>query len=204
MANDPDISQKTVLALVGERAAELAQVQAEPGTEVCRDTGIPYYPALGARQNAAAFRMVMEPEKQRLFWELLKVGGLRRAGWNLPFRKDQPGKLRMWGLILALTLGGGPVLALEPMAGMTPEDRKDFAALLRYCQEHGLQLAYTAYRLKDVMELEHPHPVRLALSSGWKDTDHDQLRAELAAMGEKAAWDKLQLTWEGENDGQDA
>ena len=77
-----------VVALVGQRAEEMALAEAGPGTEICRDAGIPYFPALGMRQNAVNLRMVMEPERQALFWELLKVGGLRRAGWNLPFRKD--------------------------------------------------------------------------------------------------------------------
>lgn len=190
-----------VVALVGERAEETALAEAKPGTEICLDTGIPHFPALGMRQNAVNLRMVMEPEQQTLFWELLKVGGLRRAGWNLPFRKDQPGKLRMWGMILALTLQAGPVLAIEPMAGMTPEDRTDFANLLRYCREHGLRLAYTAYRLKDVMELTYPHPLRLALPEGWRDTGFEEMERDRAALGEKAGWDKLQLTWEGEEDG---
>ena len=191
----------TVLALIGERAEEAALAEAAPGTEICGDTGIPFFPALGIRQNAVNLRMVMEPEQQALFWELLKVSGLRRAGWNLPFRKDQPGKLRMWGMVLALTLQTGPVLAIEPMAGMTPEDRTDFADLLRYCQEHGLCLRYTAYRLKDVMELEYPHPLRLALPDGWRDTDMEEMQRERAALGEKAGWDLLQGTWEEENDG---
>lgn len=191
----------TLTALIGKEAAKLALAQAKPGTEICLDTGIPYFPALGIRQNAVNLRMVMEPEQQALFWELLKVGGLRRAGWNLPFRKDQPGKLRMWGMILALTLQAGPVLAIEPMAGMTPEDRVDFANLLRSCQEKGLDLSYTAYRLKDVMELTCPHPLRLALPDGWRDADMEEMKRERAALGEKAGWDKLQLTWEGEEDG---
>ena len=191
----------TVFALVGERAEERALAEADPETEICRDAGIPYFPAMGMRQNAVNLRMVMEPEQQALFWELLKVGGLRRAGWNLPFRKDQPGKLRMWGMILALTLQTGSVLAIEPMAGMTPEDRVDFANLLRYCQEKGLLLAYTAYRLKDVMELEYPHALRLALPDGWRNTGFEEMERERAVLGEKAGWDKLQLTWEGEEDG---
>ena len=191
----------TVFALVGERAEERALAEADPETEICRDAGIPYFPAMGMRQNAVNLRMVMEPEQQALFWELLKVGGLRRAGWNLPFRKDQPGKLRMWGMILALTLQTGSVLAIEPMAGMTPEDRVDFANLLRYCQEKGLLLAYTAYRLKDVMELEYPHALRLALPDGWRNTGFEEMERERAVLGEKAGWGKLQLTWEGEEDG---
>ncbi|MBR3060442.1 MAG: hypothetical protein IKG89_07495 [Oscillospiraceae bacterium] len=190
-----------VVALIGERAEETALAEAAPVTEICGDTGIPFFPALGIRQNAVDLRMVMKPEQQALFWELLKVSGLRRAGWNLPFRKDQPGKLRMWGMVLALTLQTGPVLAIEPMAGMTPEDRTDFADLLRYCQEHGLCLRYTAYRLKDVMELEYPHPLRLALPEGWRDTGFEEMERDRAALGEKAGWDKLQLTWEGEEDG---
>lgn len=191
----------TVLALVGERAEERALAEAAPETELCRDTDIPFFPALGIRQNAVNLRMVMEPEQQALFWELLKVSGLRRAGWNLPFRKDQPGKLRMWGMVLALTLQTGPVLALEPMAGMTPEDRADFSTLLQYCQEHALRLTYTAYRLKDVMELTYPHPLRLALPEGWRDTDMAEMERERAALGEKAGWDLLQMEWEGEADG---
>ena len=190
-----------VVALIGERAEETALAEAAPVTEICGDTGIPFFPALGIRQNAVDLRMVMKPEQQALFWELLKVSGLRRAGWNLPFRKDQPGKLRMWGMVLALTLQTGPVLAIEPMAGMTPEDRTDFADLRRYCQEHGLCLRYTAYRLKDVMELEYPHPLRLALPEGWRDTGFEEMERDRAALGEKAGWDKLQLTWEGEEDG---
>ena len=201
MDNPTENSRETVLALVGERAEDMALVQAGPGTEICRDTGIPYFPALGMRQNAVSLRMVMEPKQQALFWELLKVGGLRRAGWNLPFRKDQPGKLRMWGMVLALTLQAGPVLALEPMAGMTPEDRKEFSELLRYCQVHRLPLAYTAYRLKDVMELEYPHPLRLALPDGWRETDMEEMQRERAALGEKAGWDQLQLQWEEAHNG---
>ena len=191
----------TVSALVGERAEERALAEAAPETEICRDTDIPFFPALGMRQNAVNLRMVMEPEQQALFWELLKVSGLRRAGWNLPFRKDQPGKLRMWGMVLALTLRAGPVLAIEPMAGMSPEDRADFSALLQYCQEHTFRLAYTAYRLKDVMELEYPHPLRLALPDGWRETGFDEMQAEREAFEETAGWDKLQLSWEGEENG---
>ena len=193
--------KNAVLALVGEGAEERALSEAAPETEICRDTDIPLFPALGMRQNAVNLRMVMEPEQQALFWELLKVSGLRRAGWNLPFRKDQPGKLRLWGMVLALTLRSGPVLAIEPMAGMSPEDRADFSALLQYCQEHTLRLAYTAYRLKDVMELEYPHPLRLALPEGWRDTDMAEMERERAALGEKAGWDLLQMEWEGEADG---
>ena len=191
----------TVIALVGVMASELAAEQAQPGTEVCRETGIPYFPHLGMRQNAVNMRMVMKPEQQALFWELLKVSGLRRAGWNLPFRKDQPGKLRMWGMVLALTLQTGPVLAIEPMAGMTPEDRTDFANLLRYCQEHGLRLAYTTFRLKDVMELGVNIPLHLATPTGWRETDMEEMERERSAMGEETGWDAFQLQWEEKENG---
>ena len=191
----------TVIALVGVMASELAAEQAQPGTEVCRETGIPFFPHLGMRQNAVNMRMVMKPEQQALFWELLKVGGLRRAGWNLPFRKDQPGKLRMWGMVLALTLQTGPVLAIEPMAGMTPEDRTDFANLLRYCREHRLRLAYTTFRLKDVMELGVNIPLHLATPTGWRDTDMEEMERERSAMGEETGWDAFQLQWEEKENG---
>ena len=191
-------NNSTVLALVGERAAELALAQAEPGTELCRETGVPYFPKLGARQNAVNLRMVMKPEQAELFWELLKVGGVRKAGWNLPFRQDQPGILRLYGLVLALSFRDRPVLAIEPMAGMTPEDREGFSGLLLYCLEHGLKLTYTADRLKDVMELNVPQPLRLATPEGWRDTDTAEMERERAAIGEKAGWDLLQLEWEGE------
>ena len=57
----------TVLALVGERAEERALAEAAPETEICRDTDIPFFPALGMRQNAVNLRMVMEPEQISFF-----------------------------------------------------------------------------------------------------------------------------------------
>ena len=41
-----------VAALIGERAEERALAEAAPETEICGDAGIPFFPALGMRQNA--------------------------------------------------------------------------------------------------------------------------------------------------------
>lgn len=196
-----NLIDNTVTAIIGQHSEKITLENPDSAVIICRDTGIPFFPSLGVRQNAMTFHIAMTLKQQSLFWELLKVSGLRRAGWNLPFRKDQPGKLRMWGMVLALTLQTGPVLAIEPMAGMTPEDRTDFANLLRYCQEHGLRLAYTTFRLKDVMELGVNIPLHLATPTGWRETDMEEMERERSAMGEETGWDAFQLQWEEKENG---
>ena len=186
-----------VTALVGLRALERAVAEAEAGTEICSGVDVPYYPRLSVRSNARAIRMVLPEEEQALFWELLKVAGLRASGWNVSHLKEQTGPLRLWGLVLGLMKHPAALLALEPMEGMDAHDRASFADLLRWCGEKGVPFTYTAVRLKDVMELELPHKLRLAAPEGWLETDTARMEAAMESAEDKS-WNKLQQEWEGE------
>ena len=189
-----------VLALVGEKAAELALAQAEPGTEICRETGVPCSPLLSIKQNAAQLLILCDDEQAAWFRELIDAAGLNKQGWSKPFRKDQPGQLRLWGILTALLTLPDTVLALEPMAGMTSHDREAFGRLLALSSEKGIEFRYTAKQLQDVMRLDLPQRVRFAAGDS-RDTDTAALAAELEASGTDMTWDELQKRQEAEKNG---
>ena len=191
---------KTVTALVGTKAIEAALAELPPGTAVVTGEDIPFYPRLTVRSNAYALRKLLPPEGQEYFWEILKVCGLRRSGWNVCKLKGDPGAQRLWELATGLMDKPEAFLAIEPMVGMAEAERLSFAALLRWCGEKGVSLSFTAVRLKEVMELGVPLRLRLALPGGWRDTDTAQLEEALAGEEEKS-WNKLQLQWEEGEDG---
>lgn len=186
-----------VVALVGLHALDRALGETSAETELCTGTDIPFYPRLNIRSNAQAVRMLLPEEKQKLFWELLKVSGLRRSGWNVAPLKGNTGAQRLWGLVLGLTKQPPALLALEPMTGMSEHERKGFAALLRWCGEQGVPVTYTAARLKDVMELDLPQKLRLAAPEGWLESDTYQMEEALERAADKS-WNALQQGWEGE------
>ena len=188
---------KNVVALVGVRALDRALAEAPAETELCSGTDIPFYPRLSIRSNARAVRMVLSGEEREMFWELLKVTGLRSSGWNVRKLKGDPGAQRHWGLVLGLTKQPPALLVLEPMAGMSDRDRKHFAELLRWCGEKGVSFSYTAARLKDVMELDLPQKLRLAAPEGWLESDTYQMEEALERAADKS-WNALQQGWEGE------
>jgi ABC-type multidrug transport system ATPase subunit len=187
----------TVTALVGLKALERAMAEAAPETEFCSGVDIPFYPRLSVRSNARAVRMALPEEDRELFWELLKVSGLRASGWNVSHLQEQPGPLRLWGLVLGLVKHAPAMLALEPMSGMDAHDRAHFAELLRWCGEKGVPFIYTAAQLKDVMELDFPHKLRLAAPEGWLETDTARMEEALERSEDKS-WNKIQQGWEGE------
>lgn len=193
--------KNTVAALVGERAAALALAQAEPRTEVCREKNIPYSSMLSIRQNAAQLRILLDDEKQVWLRELLEASGLKKNGWTRPFRKDQPGQKRLWGILTALLTRPERLLALEPMAGMTAQDREAFARLIVLGAERGTELRFTAARLQDVMRLGIPCRVCFAAGDSWRETDSAALEAENGADGPEAGWDSIQKRWEGAENG---
>ena len=186
----------TVTALVGERAAELALVQAEPGTEICREARIPCSPMLSVRQNAAQFRILLDRDKTVWLGELLDASGLKKDGWNKRFRKDQPGRLRLWGILTALLTRPKRVLAIEPMAGMTSADREALGRLIVLGMENGIEIRFTASRLQDVIRLGIPCKVRFSAPNGWRDTDSSVLEAAYADAGPESVWDEIQKKWE--------
>ncbi len=188
---------KNVVALVGVHALERALGEAPEETELCSGANIPFYPRLSVRANALAVRMILPETEQARFWELLKVAGLRQSGWNVGKLKGNPGGQQLWGLVLGLTKRSPALLALEPMAGMSERERKGFAALLRWCGEQGFAFTYTAARLKDVMELDYPHKLRLAAPEGWLETDTCRMEEAVERTADKS-WNALQLGWEGE------
>lgn len=188
---------KNVVALVGVHALERALGEAPEETELCSGANIPFYPRLSVRSNALAVRMILPETEQARFWELLKVAGLRQSGWNVRKLKGNPGGQQLWGLVLGLTKRSPALLALEPMAGMSERERKGFAALLRWCGEQGFAFTYTAARLKDVMELDYPHKLRLAAPEGWLETDTCRMEEAVERTADKS-WNALQLGWEGE------
>ena len=195
-----EVSLDTVTALVGLKALERAAAEAAPGTALCTGADIPFYPRLSIRSNAHALRMLLQTEEQALFWELLKLSGLRQSGWNVRRFKGDTGAQRLWGIVLGLMEHPPALLALEPMSGMNEREREGFAALLRRCGEEGIPFTYTAARLKDVMDLGLPQRLRLALPGGWREMDTAQAEAALAGEEEKS-WNKLQLRWEEGEDG---
>ncbi len=191
---------KNVVALVGTKAIEAALADLTPGTAVVSGEDAPFYPRLTVRRNAYGLRKLLTPAQQEYFWELLKVCGLRRSGWNVRKLKGDPGAQQLWVLATGLMDGPEKLLAIEPMVGMAEADRQSFAALLRWCGEKGVSLSFTSVRLKEVMELGVPLRVRLALPGGWEDTDTFQIEEALAGEEEKS-WNKLQLSWEEGEDG---
>ena len=191
---------QNIVALVGTKAIEAALAELPPETAVVSGEDIPFYPRLTVRTNAYALRKLLMPEGQEYFWELLKVCGLRRSGWNVRKLKGDPGAQRLWELATGLMDKPEALLAIEPMVGMAEADRLSFAALLRWCGEHGVSLSFTAVRLKEVMELGVPLRIRLALPGGWQETDTFQLEEALAEE-EEQSWNKLQLRWEEGEDG---
>ena len=188
---------KNVVALVGVHALERALGEAPEETELCSGANIPFYPRLSVRANALAVRMILPETEQARFWELLKVAGLRQSGWNVGKLKGNPGGQRLWGLVLGLMKRAPAILALEPMSGMDAGERTKFADLLRWCEDKGIPFSYTAARLKDVMELDYPHKLRLAAPEGWLETDTCRMEEAVERTADKS-WNALQLGWEGE------
>ena len=182
-----------ITALVGENAAEMALVQAEPGTEICRETGIPYSPLLSIKQNAAQLRILLDDEGSGWLGALIDRAGLKKQGWSKPFRKDQPGLLRLWGVLTALLTRPERLLALGPMVGMTAADREAFARLTAFGAERGTEVRFTAARLQDVMRLGIPCRVCFAAGDAWRETDSAALEAE---HGPDTDWDSIQKRWE--------
>ena len=189
-------SLNTVTALVGLHSMERAIAEAGPQTEMCSGIDIPYYPRLSIRNNARTIRMVLSQSEQELFWELLKVTGLRASAWNVTHFKGRPGQQRLWDLVLGLMKHAPSILALEPMSGMDAKDRAHFAELIRWCGEKGISFTYTAARLKDVMELGMPQKLRMAAPEGWLDTNTRRME-EALGQAEDKSWNKLQSRWEG-------
>ena len=193
--------KNTVAALVGQRAAALALAQAEPGTEVCREKNIPYSSMLSIRQNAAQLRILLDDGERAWLRELLEASGLKKNGWTKPFRRDQPGQKRLWGILTALLTRPERLLALEPMAGMTAQDREAFARLIALGAERGTEVRLTAARLRDVMRLGVPCRVCFAAGDAWRETDSAALEAEHGEEGPEAGWDSIQERWEGSENG---
>ena len=191
---------ETVTALVGTKAIAAAMADLTPGTAVVTGDDIPFYPRLTVRRNAYSLRKLLTPAQQEYFWELLKVCGLRRSGWNVRKLKGDPGAQQLWALATGLMDRPEKLLAIEPMVGMAEADRQSFAALLRWCGEKGVSLSFTSVRLKEVMELGTSLRIRLALPGGWRETDTFQIEEALAGEEEKS-WNKLQLRWEEGEDG---
>ncbi len=191
-----DSIMDTVSAYIGDRAAELRREEALPGTEICEEKGIPYYPRLGLRANALALRIVLPEEEGKLLWELMKAAGLRKPGWRVRSLRE-PGARRLWGLVIGLMRRSPALPAIEPMSGMTPEDRGHFADLLRWCGERGLSVSYTASKLKDVMELDVPQRLCFYYPEGWRETDTARLKAQQAITGGSEDWNELQRRMEG-------
>ena len=195
------MGNRIVTALVGEKAAELALTQVEPGTEVCREKAIPYSPLLSIKQNAMQLRILLDEAQADRLRELIAAAGLKTQGWTKPFRKDQPGLLRLWGILTALLTNPAQVLALEPMAGMTSRDREAFARLIALGAERGTEVRFTAARLQDVMRLGIPCRVCFAAGDAWRETDTAALEAEHGAEGPGTDWDSIQKRWEGAENG---
>jgi len=191
-----------VAALIGERAAELALAEAKPGMEVCRETGIPYYPLLSIKQNTVLLRILLDDEKRTWLRELLEASGLKKNGWTKPFRKDQPGQKRLWGILTSLLTRPERLLALDPMVGMTAQDREAFARLIVLGTERGTEVRFTAARLQDVMRLAIPCRVCFAAGNTWRETDSATLEGKLEAAALDTTWDDLQRRWEDGANGQ--
>ena len=128
---------ETVTALVGTKAIEAAMADLTPGTAVVTGDDIPFYPRLTVRRNAYSLRKLLTPAQQEYFWELLKVCGLRRSGWNVRKLKGDPGAQQLWALATGLMDRPEKLLAIEPMVGMAEADRQSFAALLRWPRPPG-------------------------------------------------------------------
>ena len=193
--------KNTVAALVGERAAALALAQAEPGTEICREKNIPYSSMLSIRQNAAQLRILLDDGERAWLRELLEASGLKKNGWTKPFRRDQPGQKRLWGILTALLTRPRRLLALDPMVGMTAQDREALARLIALGAERGTEVRFTAARLRDVMRLGVPCRVCFAAGDAWRETDSAALEAENGEEGPEAGWDSIQERWEGSENG---
>ena len=193
--------ENTVITLVGKRAGELALAQAEPGTEVCREKNVPYSSMLSIRQNAAQLRILLDDGECAWLRELLEASGLKKNGWTKPFRKDQPGQKRLWGILTSLLTRPESLLALDPMVGMTAQDREAFVRLVSLGAERGTEVRFTAARLQDVMRLGIPCRVCFAVGGTWQETDSAALKAEHGAEGPETGWDSIQKRWEGTETG---
>lgn len=186
----------TLTALIGKEAAKLALAQAKPGAEICREDNIPYSPLLSIKQNTAQLRILLDTENSAWLQELLEASGLKRSGWTKPFRKDQPGQKRLWGILTSLLTRPEMLLAQDPMVGMTAQDREAFARLIVLGTERGTEVRLTAARLQDVMRLAIPCRVCFAAGNSWQETDSAALEAEYGTDGPETGWDNIQRRWE--------
>ena len=192
----------TTTVIIGEHGDKQAMAQAEHKEIICEDVNIPYSPLLSIKQNIHQLSILLDETDKTWLRELVKTTALKGRGWTRPFRKDQPGLLRLWGILTALLTRPAKILVLSPMVGMTAEDREAFKRLLVLCEERGIDFRYTAERLQDVMRLDHPQRVRFAAGSDWLDTDTAALSVELEAATPGTTWDDLQRRWEDGANGQ--
>ncbi len=186
----------TLTALIGKEAAKLALAQAKPGAEICREDNTPYSPLLSIKQNTAQLRILLDTENSAWLQELLEASGLKRSGWTKPFRKDQPGQKRLWGILTSLLTRPEMLLAQDPMVGMTAQDREAFARLIVLGTERGTEVRLTAARLQDVMRLAIPCRVCFAAGNSWQETDSAAQEAEYGTDGPETGWDNIQRRWE--------
>ena len=59
-------------------------------------------PALTLRQNYRLLKRYSPAEKGETLGELLELSGLKKKGWDRPFRKDMEGERQLWKLLMTL------------------------------------------------------------------------------------------------------
>ena len=187
----------TITALVGEAAREKALSTMRLEMDVCSGQDIPFFPQLGIRQNAVNIKMVLSRDDANWFWELLRITGLRRPGWTLPFRKDKPGTIRLWELVLGLIHRPPSILVINPLEGMDSNDREHFSNLLQFCREKGISVFYTESKLKEAMALGISQRVLFAQVDSWHEINTEQIERDALIAQKCPNWNKIQQGLEG-------
>ena len=134
-------------------------------------------PRLSMKQNYRLLLFGADPEKAALLTRLLDLSGLKKQGWDRPFRKDMDGERQMWKILLTLALGGDRVLLPEALVGMNGAQREKLDAVLADWTREGRTALLTLGSLKEALSLSSLGALWLCRAGGILPLSREQAEA---------------------------
>ena len=149
-------------------------------------------PSLTMRQNYRLVKRFSPAETGEALGKLLELSGLRKQGWDRPFRKDMDGERQLWKLMLTLAMSRGRVLLPRALVGLSGIQRAALDAMLAAWTEEGRSAVLTAGTVKEALAL--PSVRWLWLVRGERVLPLDRASAEACPAGETEK-ERLEALW---------